>query len=110
MSGVVTLMVPYHRLSVETAVSDAFSKVNIKWATYCVSVGAGVSMLGCTLVSLFPLPRLLLAMSEDGLIPLFFSKVSSKTQSPFVSTVVGGIFTGFLSFIFFIYHCFDFLL
>ena len=94
MSTVITLMVPYQSLSIETAVSDAFSQVHIKWASSCVNVGAGISMLGCTLVSLFPLPRLLLAMSEDALLPSCFSKVSPTTHSPVVSTMIGGIFTG----------------
>lgn len=94
MSTVITLMVPYQNLHVETAVSNAFSQVNAKWAGYVVSVGAGVSMLGCTLVSLFPLPRLLLAMSDDGLIPKFFSKIATRTNSPVISTLIGGICTG----------------
>ena len=99
MSAIVTLMVPYQNLNIETAVADAFSQVNIKWASYFVNIGAGISMLGCTLVSLFPLPRLLFAMSEDGLIPLCFSKLSTKTNSPVISTLVGGLCSGMFHFV-----------
>ena len=94
VSTVVTLMVPYQNLNPDSAVSDAFSQVGANWAKYFVSAGAGISMLCCTLVSLFPLPRILYSMSQDGLIPACFSKVNTRTESPIIATVVAGIFTG----------------
>lgn len=93
VSTVVTLMVPYQNLNPDSAVSDAFSQVGANWAKYFVSAGAGISMLCCTLVSLFPLPRILYSMSQDGLIPACFSKVNTRTESPIIATVVAGIFT-----------------
>ena len=92
-------MVPYKQLTKETAVSDAFKYVNAKWASYVVSVGAGISMLGCTLVSLFGLPRLIYAMAEDCLIPSCLARVNKRTETPVIATMVSGIVTGMQSFI-----------
>eukprot|EP00112_Aurelia_sp_Birch-Aquarium-sp1_P023928 Seg733.10 transcript_id=Seg733.10/GoldUCD/mRNA.D3Y31 product="Cationic amino acid transporter 2" protein_id=Seg733.10/GoldUCD/D3Y31 len=97
VSTVVTLMVPYKQLTKETAVSDAFKFVNAKWASYVVSVGAAISMLGCTLVSLFGLPRLIYAMAEDCLIPSCLARVNKKTDTPVIATMVSGIVTGLLA-------------
>ncbi len=94
VSSVVTLMVPYHELSVNTAVADAFMHVGAHWAKYVVSAGAGLSMLCCTLVSMFPLPRMMYSMAQDGLIFKTLSRVNEKSETPIIATVVSGIFTG----------------
>ena len=43
-------------------------------------------------------PRILMAMSRDGLLPSFFSDVSKKTQVPVKSTITTGIVSALLSF------------
>lgn len=43
-------------------------------------------------------PRILMAMSRDGLLPSFFSDVNKKTQVPVNSTVITGIVAALLSF------------
>ncbi len=87
-------MVPYQELHMQTAVSDAFGQNGAKWAKYLVGCGAGLSMLCCTLVSMFPLPRMLYAMSQDGLLIKSLSKVLPGSGTPIVSTIVAGVFTG----------------
>lgn len=47
---------------------------------------------------LFSQPRILMAMSRDGLLPPFFSKLNSRTQVPVNSTVVTGIGAATLAF------------
>ena len=43
-------------------------------------------------------PRILLAMSRDGLLPKFFSDVNQHTQVPLKSTIVTGIGSAILAF------------
>lgn len=48
------------------------------------------SLLGC----LFPIPRILYAMSSDGLLFKCLSKVNEKTKTPVLATMICGIGTG----------------
>lgn len=43
-------------------------------------------------------PRILMAMSRDGLLPSFFSDINKNTQVPVKSTVTTGIFAAVLAF------------
>lgn len=48
------------------------------------------SLLGAA----FPLPRVIWAMANDGLLPKIFGRVSTYTQTPVISTVVSGVLAG----------------
>jgi len=48
------------------------------------------SLLGC----LFPIPRILYAMSSDGLLCKFLSTINEKTKTPVVATMICGVGTG----------------
>lgn len=49
---------------------------------------------------MFPLPRIIYAMASDGLIFKFMGKIHPKFHTPFLGTLLAGIFTGVLSCIF----------
>lgn len=40
------------------------------------------------------MPRIVYSMSSDGLIFSVFSKVSSRFKTPFIASIVTGIFAG----------------
>jgi amino acid transporter len=44
--------------------------------------------------ALFPLPRIVYAMSSDGVIFRFLGKVSARFQTPVIGTLIAGILTG----------------
>ncbi|VVC93988.1 unnamed protein product [Leptidea sinapis] len=50
--------------------------------------------------AVFPLPRIIYAMSSDGLLFQFMGRVSEKYQTPLVGTLVAGLFTGTLAMLF----------
>ncbi|XP_065656455.1 cationic amino acid transporter 2 isoform X2 [Hydra vulgaris] len=97
VSGVITLMVDYKDLNESAAVAIAFKQVGFKAMAYIIGTGATFGLLGTTLVSLMPVPRMLYSMSQDGLLFEFFSKVNVNTQVPVYSTIISGIFVAFIA-------------
>ncbi|KAJ0176867.1 hypothetical protein K1T71_008046 [Dendrolimus kikuchii] len=87
VSIVFTMMIPYYLEDGIAAVASAFTHVGLGWAWWVVSVGAIIGILVSLFGALFPLPRLLYAMSLDGLMLGWFSRVTSR-KSPAVSTLV----------------------
>lgn len=43
---------------------------------------------------MFPLPRVIYAMANDGLVFRFLSKISKKFQTPTIATALSGLFAG----------------
>ena len=86
-------MVPYY-LFKETAAPVAFAlqTVGIKWANIVISIGALAGITSVLLVGFFGQTRVFFAMSRDGLLPPFFSKLHKNFKTPINSIIlVGGI-------------------
>lgn len=91
VSSAITLMVPYYDLDPNAAVSTAFGQRGLHFMVYIIGMGATISLLGCTLVTLIAPPRLLYAMAKDGLIPSIFASVNEKTNIPLFGTITAGV-------------------
>ncbi|XP_035440159.2 high affinity cationic amino acid transporter 1 [Spodoptera frugiperda] len=87
VSIVVTMMVPYYEMVAVASVSTAFRHVGWEWARWIVTVGAVFGISTSLFGALFPLPRLLYSMANDGLFIHWFGKVSRR-KSPIIATVV----------------------
>lgn len=61
----------------------------IKWI---VTIGAVFALCTSLLGAMFPLPRILYAMGNDGILFKKLSKVNNYTQTPLLATVISGIF------------------
>ncbi|HSE41339.1 MAG TPA: amino acid permease [Acidobacteriota bacterium] len=96
--AVLTGMVPYNQLDVNSPVSTAFKQAGLPWAQFLISLGAMTGITSVLLVMMLSQPRVLLAMARDGLLPKsFFGAVHDRFRTPWKSTILTGIFVGFLA-------------
>lgn len=92
VSAVLTGMVPYTNININAPVADAFRQVGLRWAETIISVGALTGITSVLLVLMLSQPRILLAMSRDGLLPKrFFAVVHQRFRTPWKSTIVTGV-------------------
>lgn len=71
-----------------------FDKIGWTAVKWIVNIGAVFALCTSMLGAMFPLPRILYAMSNDGLLFKSLSKVNAKTQTPLVGTIVAGVLSG----------------
>lgn len=98
VSIVIVGLVPYFAMDPDTPISSAFSRHGMEWAMYIVSTGAVLALCSTLMGSILPQPRILMAMSRDGLLPPFFSDINIRTQVPIKSTIITGICSAILAF------------
>lgn len=100
VSGLLTGVVPYTELNVSSPVAHALELLGINWASALVATGVITGLTTVMLVLYYGLTRVIFAMSRDGLLPPFFSKVNEKTHTPVRTTVLCGtiiaIMAGFI--------------
>ncbi|XP_050434312.1 high affinity cationic amino acid transporter 1-like [Adelges cooleyi] len=97
---VMTLMWPYYDHDSNAPLPVIYGHLGMPSIKYMVSGGAMLALTTTLIGCLFPLPRILYAMSSDGLLFKIFSKVNKTTKTPFISTIFCGTFAGTLSTVF----------
>ncbi|MEV6022022.1 amino acid permease [Streptomyces sp. NPDC052036] len=91
VSIVVTGMQRYNDLSVDAPLADAFKSIGHPWYAGVISFGAAVGLTTVCLILLLGQTRVFFAMSRDGLLPRFFSRVHPRFKTPHRPTVLLGV-------------------
>ncbi|MGW3243624.1 amino acid permease [Streptomyces sp. NPDC001070] len=92
VSIVVTGMQKYTELSVDAPLADAFKAVGHPFWAGLIAFGAVVGLTTVCMILLLGQSRVFFAMSRDGLLPRFFSRVHPTRGTPYRSTILlGGI-------------------
>jgi APA family basic amino acid/polyamine antiporter len=95
---VLTGMIPFTALvGVADPLAAALHYVKQDWAAGILAFGAVVAMTAVLLVFQLGQPRILMAMSRDGLLGPWFGKIHPKYRTPHVTTILTGVFVAFFA-------------
>jgi len=92
VGAVLTGMVSYSKLAVADPLSAALQLVGLTNTGRVIAFGAIFSMTAVLLVFQYGQPRIFFSMARVGLLPPFAAKIHGKYRTPYITTILTGIF------------------
>lgn len=91
---VVTGVVHYTQLQVGDPLAYIFGSegANLPWFSSVIAVSAIVAIAGVLLVYQLGQTRIWMVMSRDGLLPSMFGKIHPHYKTPWISSIIAGLF------------------
>jgi APA family basic amino acid/polyamine antiporter len=102
MAAVMTGMAPWNKLGTPEpmitalALADGSPKL-LSISRLIVALGAVIAMSSVLLVFQLGQPRIFMSMARDGLLPPFLARVHSKYKTPYIGTIITGVFVAFFA-------------
>lgn len=100
ISTAITLVLPYYEQDINTPLVKVLHVMGFSYLENAICIGAISALSAGLLGTIFPLPRVIYAMAEDGLLFKFLSGVNSYTKTPLIATILSGLLTAIVSGIF----------
>lgn len=100
VSATQTLIWPYFDQNTDAPLPYVFDRIGYRIAKWIVSFGALAGLSTSLLGAMFPLPRILYAMANDGLIFQFLGRVHERFKTPIFATLISGLLAASLAAIF----------
>lgn len=97
VSLVLTGIVPYAHLSGDASVSDAFNAIGLPWIGNVIAAAAVVGVISVLFAFMLGAARIWFALSRDGLLPAWFSRVHPRFGTPARPTMILGVFTALVA-------------
>jgi APA family basic amino acid/polyamine antiporter len=99
---VMTGIAPWKQLGTAEPMITALQYANgppglLNFSRLIISLGAVLAMGSVLLVFQLGQPRIFFSMSRDGLLPPFLAKVHPKYKTPYVGTILTGVFVAFFA-------------
>ncbi|MGH7236242.1 MAG: amino acid permease [Nitrospiraceae bacterium] len=91
VSAVLTGMVPYTKVDVHAPVAEALRSVGFRWGAAIVATGALAGITSVLFVMMLGQIRVFFAMSRDGLLGPWLSKVHPRFRTPHHATILTGV-------------------
>ncbi|MGH8234513.1 MAG: amino acid permease [Rhodanobacteraceae bacterium] len=93
VSLVLTGMVPYPALNSPAPVDAAFKALHLHWVRGIINVAAVAGLTSVLFAFMLGAARIGFALSRDGLLPRWFSRVHPRYGTPYRPTVILGVFS-----------------
>ncbi len=92
VAGLLTGVVSYTALNVSDPVAVGMDATGVRWGSFLVKLGAIFGLGTVMLVMLLGQSRVFFSMSRDGLLPPWASKIHPRFRTPYVSSILVGLF------------------
>ncbi len=96
VSLVLTGLVSYKTLNVAAPVALGIDVTGVSWGSMLVKIGAVFGLATVMLVMLLGQTRVFFSMSRDGLLPKWASAIHPKFRTPWITTIVFGVFAAIM--------------
>jgi APA family basic amino acid/polyamine antiporter len=97
VSGIATGVVPYQQLDVPDPIAVAADHAGMGWMGRLIKLGAIAGLSSVVLVMLLGQSRVFYSMARDGLLPPVISQVHPRFQTPWLGSIITGLFVAFFS-------------
>ncbi|XP_055538371.1 cationic amino acid transporter 2-like [Wyeomyia smithii] len=94
VSTVLTLMWPYYLQDVNAPLPFVFNEIGWTFAKWTVAIGGIIGLVASLFGAMFPQPRIIYAMAQDGLVFRALGEISPRHKTPVFGTLCGALLTG----------------
>ena len=97
VAAVLTGLVPYTKIDIHAPVAEALNVVGYRWGAAIVATGAVAGITSVLVVMMIGQIRVFFAMSRDGLLGPWLSRVHPRYRTPHHATYLTGIAVAILA-------------